>query len=165
VSIRRSYGWLFAYAREPAAGIEHIRRAIVMNPEQSETHLLLGLLLLQAGLLDDAEQSVREALALAPDDTHALAVLGRLRVQQGRRAEAEAIRDQMHALEADRYVSPTDLARIHLALDERDAAFAMLDRAWAERRGWLAYLRVDPLFDAVREDSRFRAWLERMRLA
>ncbi len=165
VSIRRSYGLLFAYAREPAAGIEHLRRAIVMNPEQNETHLLLGLLLLQAGSLDDAEQSVREALALAPDDTHALAVLGRLRVQQGRRAEAEAICRQMHAMEADRYVSPTDLAKIHLALGERDAAFAMLDRAWSERRGWLAYLRVDPLFDGVREDARFLALLQRMRLA
>ncbi len=36
---------------------------------------------------------------------------------------------------------------------------------YTERRGWLAYLRVEPGLDAVRDDARFTALLPRMRLA
>ena len=34
----------------------------------------------------------------------------------------------------------------------------------ADRRGWLAYLKVEPLLDPLRSDARFTRLLERMRL-
>jgi hypothetical protein len=34
-----------------------------------------------------------------------------------------------------------------------------------DRRGWLAYLKVEPLLDPLRGDPRFGRLLERMRLA
>ena len=70
----------------------------------------------------------------------------------------------MVSLAKHRYVSPSDLAKIHLSLNEADAAFGLLERAYAERRGFLAYLRVEPLFDPIRADPRFKDLLDRMRL-
>jgi hypothetical protein len=34
-----------------------------------------------------------------------------------------------------------------------------------DRRGWLAYLKVEPLLDSLRADPRFGRLLETMRLA
>jgi hypothetical protein len=53
---------------------------------------------------------------------------------------------------------------VHAALGQTDAAFDWLDRAFDERRGWLAYLNVEPLLDGVRADPRFRRLQQRMRL-
>jgi hypothetical protein len=39
-----------------------------------------------------------------------------------------------------------------------------MEEALAERRGWLAYLRVHPIVDPVRAHPRFKALLERMKL-
>jgi eukaryotic-like serine/threonine-protein kinase len=164
VSIRRSLGWLYVYARNAAGGIDDLRRAVVMNPDQGETHLLLGIVLTWAGNFPEAEMAIREARRLWPEDTHALAAEARLRLLQGRRPDALALRDQLISLEASRYVSPTDLARMYIALGEADAAFAALERAWSERRGWLAYVMVDPAFDPIRGDPRFRELVRRLRL-
>jgi serine/threonine-protein kinase len=163
-SIRRSLGWIYHFARDPAGGLDHLRHAVIMNPESSETHLLLGQSLTWAGRYDEADLALREAISLDPEDTYALAAMGRLRAMQGRLADARDVRDRIVALGRHRYVSPSDLARIHLALGEHDAAFAMLERASAERRGFLVYLKVEPMFDPIRDDPRFAELVRRMRL-
>jgi serine/threonine protein kinase/tetratricopeptide (TPR) repeat protein len=163
-SIRRSAGWLWYYAREPAAGLDDLRRAVVMDPRSGETHALLGHNLAWAGEYEEADIALREALAADPEDTSTLATLVRLRTFQGRHADAREIRDRMLALGQHRYVSPSDLAKAQLALGETDAAFSMLEQAFAERRGLLVYLRIEPIFDPVRTDPRFVDLLRRMRL-
>jgi serine/threonine-protein kinase len=164
ISIRRSLGWLGYYARDPASGLNELRRTVVMNPEANETHIILGICLTMLGSYDEAERAIREAQALVPGDTQALAVLGRLRVLQGRASEARDILVGMQAMARNRYVSSSDLAKLQLALGDYDDAFATMERVYAERRGWLVYLKVDPAFDPIRSDPRFAEFLSRMRL-
>jgi serine/threonine-protein kinase len=164
VSVRRSLGWLFYCARRPAEGIEHVQRALIMNPESYETYGILGLLTSEAGRLAEAREALEIALSMQPDDTPSLAALANVEMRAGRRAEAVAIRDRFAQLAERRYVSPTDRAKLALALQDADDAFAWLERARIERRGWLAYLRVDPLFDLLRADPRFRDLLRVMHL-
>jgi serine/threonine-protein kinase len=164
VSIRRGLGWLYVVVREPESGIGVLRQAVVMNPEAVETRVILGIAQEQAGQLRDAETSLRAALELAPDDTPALVTLARTLLKAGRRQEVEQIAARVRGFEGDRYVSPSDLAKLALGLGDADAAFAALERAYQERRGWLAYLKVDPLFDPVRGDARFRELVRRMGL-
>jgi len=165
VSIRRSLGWLHYYARTPQLGLPHIQRALVMNPESHDTQLLLGVMLTQAGRLAEARDAITAALDVAPEDSYGLLSLAHVDLLQGRRHEAEAVWDRLEALARVRYVSPTDFARLALVLGRIDTAFEWLDRMHAERRGWLVYLKVDPLFDPVRLDARFQNLLRRMRLA
>ena len=45
-------------------------------------------------------------------------------------------------------------------MGEVDEAMVWLDRALVEERsGWLVYLAMEPRFDGLREDARFRALL------
>ncbi len=164
VSIQRSYGWLHYYDRRAAMGIPSVQRALVMNPESSDCHMMLGILQTQAGRLAEARESLHTALEFAPNDTYGLLSLAHLDVLQGRRREAEETWEQFEALARERYVSPTDWSRLALVLGRTDDAFAWLDRAFLDRRGWLVYLRVEPLFDGVRGDPRFGELLRRMRL-
>ena len=56
-----------------------------------------------------------------------------------------------------------DLALVHAALGERDAAIEWLRRAYDERYGPLVFLGVDPDIDGVRGDPRFDALVARIR--
>jgi serine/threonine-protein kinase len=157
-------GWLYLLVVAGVGG-GGARQAVVMNPEAVETRVTLGIVHEQGGQFREAEVALRAALELSPDDTHALVTLARTLARAGRRDEAERIAAEVRGFEARRYVSPSDLAKLAIGLGEADAAFAALDRAYRERRGWLAYLRVDPLFDPIRGDPRFARLLQLMRLA
>ena len=55
-----------------------------------------------------------------------------------------------------RSVSPLAFAEVSAALGEKDRAFALLSQGVKERAGELAFLRVSPSWDPLREDPRFR---------
>jgi serine/threonine-protein kinase len=73
--------------------------------------------------------------------------------------------DGLYAAARERYITPVAFVMLHTGLGEADRAFDWLDRALEDRRGWLAYLKVEPLLDPIRGDPRFGRLLERMRLA
>ena len=85
--------------------------------------------------------------------------------RRGDTATARAVLDQLHSWTRDRYVNPAAFAMVHIELHEIDPAFEWLERAYQDRRGWLAYLKVEPDFDPLRSDPRFSSFLQRMRLA
>ncbi len=165
VSIRRSMGWLHYYARQPSEALEHLRRALAMNPTAEENHRLLGLAYLQLGLHDESAAALREAVASSDSPALATAGLGRVAIARGRLTEARGILEGLYAASRERYISPVAFVMMHVGLDERDAAFEWLDKAVKDRRGWLAYLKVEPLLDPLRGDPRFSRLLETMRLA
>jgi serine/threonine-protein kinase len=164
VSIRRSLGWLYYYARRYETALEHLRRAIAMNPTAQENYRLLGLALAQLGAYDEAERALREAVTIPEESAYAAASLGYLLGRLGRRDEALAILHDLESLARDAYVSPVAFHLIHLGLGDHDQAFAWLERCYAERRGWLAYLKAEPMLDPLRGDPRFAEFVQRMKL-
>lgn len=63
------------------------------------------------------------------------------------------------------YTSPMEMARYYVLLGEKDEAFKWLDVAWNEHNADLAFLKVNPNFDALRSDVRFTALLQHLNLA
>jgi serine/threonine-protein kinase len=165
VSIRRSLGWLQYYARLYEPALETLRRALAMNPTSEETHRLLGLVYLQQGKYDDAAASFKEAIASSPQDMMALSGLGQVAARRGRDPEARRILEELHERSRARYITPVAFTGLYVALGDVDAAFTWLDRAYHDRRGWLAYLNIEPLLDPLRPDPRFHEMVQRMRLA
>jgi tetratricopeptide (TPR) repeat protein len=165
VSIRRSMGWLHYYARQPEQALEQLRRALAMNPTAEENHRLLGLAYAQVGQWDEAAAAFREALTVSDSPALAIAGLGLVAAGRGRPEEARAVLEDLAARRRDGYVSPVAFCQVYTALGELDAAFEWIERAYQERRGWLAYLNVEPTVDGLRADPRFRQMLQRMRLA
>ncbi len=164
VPIRRAMGWACYYTRQYDDAVDQLRRAIALNPAAEESHRVLGLVHLMRGATAQAETAFREALALAEDSAYAAAGLGATLARAGRIDDARAVLGRLEERARTGYVSAVPFAILHVALGEPDRAFAAIERAYAERRGWMAYLRVDPMLDPLRGDPRFGAWLQRMRL-
>jgi TolB-like protein/Tfp pilus assembly protein PilF len=62
-------------------------------------------------------------------------------------------------------VSRLDLAETYAALGEKDQAFALLQKAVEQREGELAFLRVSPSWDPLRDESRFQDLLHTVGLS
>lgn len=164
VSVRRSLGWLYYYARRYEQARYHLTRAIAMNQTAVETYRVLGLTLAERGALADAEDVLREATTLPGAGTYALAALGYVLARAGKRAEALALRADLEGQRQRGYVSPVAFAMVSVGLGEHDAALAWAERAYEDRRGWLAYLKVNPILDPLRAEPGFQALLGRMKL-
>jgi serine/threonine-protein kinase len=164
VSTRRSMAYLYFYARRYDQAEHHLGRTVAMNPTAEETYRVLGLVQAKAGRLDAAERTLREAVELPGSGTYSLATLGYALARSGKRADAEAVLGQLDVIARHHYVSPASFATVHIGLGDHGEALDWLERAHAERRGWLAYLRVNPVLDPLRSEPRFLALVEKMRL-
>ena len=117
------------------------------------------------GRLDDAARSLQEAVSLSDRSAYALASLGYFEAKRGQPRVAETLLTELHERSEGRYVSPVAFVWLYLGLDDADQAFRWLEKAHEEGRGWLAYLKVDPFLDSVRDDPRLAELIHRMRLA
>lgn len=164
VSVRRSVSWAYFYARRYEQTRYHISRAIAMNPTAEESYRVLGLALAQLGELAEAERVLREARTLPASGAYETGALGYVLGRANRRSEAEALLRELEGLRVRGYVSPVAFALVHLGLQQWSAALDWMERALEERRGWLAYLKVNPMLDPIRGEPRFQALVQRMRL-
>src|SRR5436309_913401 len=164
VSIRRAVGWVYYYARRYDRAREHLSRAIEMNPMAVESYRMLGSAMALQGEVADAERVLREALALEGAAAYSQATLGWLLARSGRRDEAEATLRKLEAARERGYVSAVAFAILHIGLGNLSSALDWAEWAYDERRGWLAYVNVNPIFDPLRNEPRFAALVRKMGL-
>jgi serine/threonine-protein kinase len=164
VSVRRSVGWLYYYARRYDRAIYHLRRAVAMSPLAEESYRLLGLSQALGGDSGGGESVLREAVALPDASAYTLAALGWVLARARKPSETRALLAELERRAGSAYVSPVAFAQLHLALGDHHRALDYAERAYAERRGWLAYVNVNPMLDPLRAESRFQALVEKLRL-
>jgi serine/threonine-protein kinase len=164
VSGRRSIGWMYLYARRYDQALDHLARAIEMNPMAIETIRMIGTTLEILGKSSEAERVLRDALRLPEADAYTRATLGWLLARGGKRPEAAAILEELEAVGREGYVSPAALAILHIGLGNPERARDYAERAYDERRGWLVYFKVNPMLDPLRNEPRFKALVEKLRL-
>jgi serine/threonine-protein kinase len=90
--------------------------------------------------------------------------LGRTFALSGRREQALDVLEKLQAYARERYVSPVEFAWIVFALGEADEGFRWLSKACDDRSFDLIAAKVDPRFDPIRDDPRFKPVLEALNL-
>jgi len=53
------------------------------------------------------------------------------------------------------------VVQLELGSFKRDEGFKWLDKAYEVRDRWLCFLKVDPLFERVRSEQKFKALLKK----
>ena len=96
------------------------------------------------------------ATELEKDNGETWSGLGHAYALLGNRTEAQKVLDQLKELSAPSYVAPYNFAVIYAGLGEKDRAFALLNRGYADRSYYLAvYLTTDARLDSLRSNPRF----------
>jgi len=150
-------------AGEINPAIDRSRYVLDMDAGYMPARRLLGATLLAAGRTDEAVVGL--TLAGRGDyDPISLAWLAHAKALAGDRDEASAIVAKLEAESQSVYVPAYHLALAHTGLGNRDAAFRLLERACAEREPAVINLKVEPRFEPLRRDPRYRALLQRLNL-
>ena len=161
--------WLgrrYYFARRYDEAARECRKALELDPNFVPAHWQLGSALVAKGRLGEAVAEFETAVRLAGKNPRYLAYLGNAQAKSGDAAGARAILEQLASLEAGgRYVSALDRALVYSGLRENDRALDSIEKAFDDRPSLMPYLNVDPLWDGLRENPKFKKLIARLGLA
>ncbi len=149
-------GWVSLQARRYDRAIEELRGTFELDPSAYIAVSLLGLTYACAGRIPEAIASINTALELTGRAKIMLDGAGLIYASAGMKDEARAVIEELKKGEG--YPSAFHTAAIYAVMNEFDAAFEWLDRAYADRDGFMIYLNVFPFLDNIRSDPRFAAF-------
>jgi TolB-like protein/Tfp pilus assembly protein PilF len=131
----------------------------------------LALAYVQKGMHDEAIKELRsliKAPATSPipaevieSDTEAAASLGFAFAMAGKKAEAQDILNKLESMSQRRYVTPLYFANVYAGLKDNEHAVEYLNKAYEARHPGLVLIRIEPMFDALRSDERFKQLVKR----
>jgi serine/threonine-protein kinase len=147
---------------DPSA-LERAQSILQWAPDHPLTWLLVARLQDRAARFEEAEDALSRFESLgtgAPSIAEAHRALHLAR--QGRIEEASVLARTLE--QGSSYVAPALLTRVYASLGKPDAAFEALERARAERSFGMLFLAIDPDYQPLAADLRFRALVERLGL-
>ncbi len=156
-------GWTNYYAHHYEEATLPQRKVLEMDPTFVVAHRILSMALEKLGRFDEAIEEARRAADLSGGSTLYATDLAHRLAAAGRHDEARAIVARLEADADNRYVGPSGLAAVYLALGDRERALSLLEEALRQRSHWLTLLDLDADFDALRDEPRFIAVSRRVK--
>lgn len=156
-------GQILLHAGRTDEAIARLREAIELEPRSRVAHLFAASAYIQKGLFTDAVAEADAARVLTPANTQALALAACANAKRGQRREAKATLTELLQLSKQRYVSPYHVAIAWNGLNKPSEAMAWLERGFEERDPKMVFLNVEPIWNNVRGEPRFRTLLKQMK--
>ena len=114
--------------------------------------------------LDEFDKIPNQDKSVSAENQFVASTLGWTYAVAGRRRDALEIANQLKELSSHGYVDLYMTAGIYSALNDKDEAFRLLEKAYEQRWPDMQYLVIDPLFYGIRSDARYTDLLHRMGL-
>jgi TolB-like protein/Flp pilus assembly protein TadD len=154
----------FYFAHRYDEAIDQFRKILEMDPNYWFAHMFLGRSYEASGDLPRAITECQRASETETTIPWPLAELAHAYAASGRKREAEEILKQLKDRSRQSYVPAYDFAEIYVGLGDKEQALALLEKAYADRSMLLTFLKVDPEFDSLHSDPRFKDLLRRVGL-
>ena len=161
LGINVNLGWQYLRGDRLADALRQFEATAEMNPDFWGVHWGMGHYFLRREDHGEAIAAFQRSIAAGGGHMLPIADLGYAYAVSGDPAAAREILDDLEARGEHAYVSPFNMATIHMGLGEVDETFVWLERAFEERSRSLAWLNVAWQYDGVRSDPRFKSLLRR----
>jgi serine/threonine-protein kinase len=161
-AIRADAGLTLYFAREYDRAIEAFTRTLQIDPMFVVAYLPLGAAYEQKRKFAESLEAYSKASLFSRGHPIAVAALGHAYALAGRKEDAFNMLELLQEKSQDEYVAPYWKAIVHMSFGEYQRALDLLELSLAEHDGSLVFLSVDPMFDAIRSDKRFRMLLEKL---
>ena len=147
-------GYALYYARRFDEASKQIQKAIELEPAWDQLYFGLGLTLLQQKRFEEAISALRTAVQKEPGNVFSVAALIYGLGHAGRKKEAEKHLDEL--MKKYEYVPCWFLAMAWVGLDDKQRALEALEQAFRDHEPCMVSLKVDAIFDPLREEERFK---------
>ncbi|HYW74371.1 MAG TPA: tetratricopeptide repeat protein [Pyrinomonadaceae bacterium] len=160
--IATDVGQILFMDQQYAGAVVNYRKVLEREPNFAMAHLRLAEAYVQTDQFTAALDELDKAKTLGVGIEGHLAYLN---ARSGHRESAEkAIHDLAEQMRMGERHDPVSIAMACAALGQDDAAFKWLDEGYVRHDGEMALLLVDPRFEKLRSDPRFKELLKRMNL-
>jgi len=150
------------FARRYEECEKQLRKTLEMDSHFIRACIVLGATLEQMGRYDEAVASLTRAVTLSKRNSFAVSALGHAHAVMGNKPAANEALHYLEELSSQRYSSPYNRALVHAGLGQKEEALTLLELAVTERDVWLVWLSVNPRFDSLHSEPRFRDLLRRV---
>jgi serine/threonine protein kinase/Tfp pilus assembly protein PilF len=142
--------------------VTSFKHAISLDSEFGKAHLDLAMTYVELGKSEEAlgELKLLHGKGLTEDNRDLIAAHAYVLARGGK---ALAARDELIKLEAIAASKPLayEIATIYAALGDSDTAFHWLQKAFDQHSPWRTFVKIDPRWNGLRDDERFKPFLER----
>jgi TolB-like protein/Tfp pilus assembly protein PilF len=132
------------------------KRMIDLDPNFWPAHQTMSIVLTKQGRYEEALAEAQLSIQHSNRSNASLALLGYVHAKLGKRSEAESIIKELEKRYAEKTADGRDLTIVYVGLDDKEKAFAWLEKAFADNSLFLAFLRLEPLMEPLRSDPRWK---------
>ena len=159
--INRTVGDVFLWAHEYDQALEQFKKTLEIDPNFPPVHEDLAVVYSMKGRYEEALQEMNTVIALNGRLPHYVASIACIHANSGHKLEAQKMLDELLAREKTDYVSSADMARVYIALGDKEKALARLQDAVSHGENTYLNLKVGREWDSLRSDPRFADLMHR----
>jgi tetratricopeptide (TPR) repeat protein len=160
--VNTNEGWILYCARRYDEAIEQLRKTVDLDPSFANAHYKLALVYEMKGMYQEAVEEFLKTKSLTGANQETVAMLQAAYSGSGWQGYCRQELNRLKQEAKGKYVSSKYFVLSYLQLNEKESAFEWLQKAYEERGEVLLYLKVDPRFDPLRSDPRFKDFLQRV---
>jgi len=158
-------GWAHYEVGEEDEGKRIMEMVTRMDPRFVFASNVRGGMMAARGNASAGTDILERAVAVSGREGLTLSFLGFAYGRAGREGEANKVISEIEGAQSRQYVSPFHLALPHIGAGHTSIALDYLEKAVSQRDAFFASTHFSALFDTIREEPRFKAFLNTMGIA
>src|SRR6266481_3131505 len=156
-------GWQFYLARQNDQAVDQLRKVLEIDPKFSPARRILEEVYAHMGKYKEAVGEREKFLSLSGGPELAASIEEDFN-RSGYKGVLQSWLDGLTELSKHSYVSSYSIAESYMRVGEKQKAFEWLDKAYEEHDSGLVSVAVEPMFEPIRTDPRFKDIVKRMKL-
>jgi serine/threonine protein kinase/tetratricopeptide (TPR) repeat protein len=162
--IKSTLGDELYFKGEYDRAIEQYLSTLELDKDFANAHGWLAKCYRQKGMLGDAASELEKAAALDGNSSRTLGDLGNAYALAGNKAKAQEILATILERSRQGFSVNSQAAFIYWGLGDKERTFEALEKAYQQGEIDIRYLKVEPAWQGLRSDDRFRVLLKKMNL-
>jgi eukaryotic-like serine/threonine-protein kinase len=162
--INTTLGWQLYLARRTDQAIEQLRKVLDIDAKFTPARRMLEEVYAQSGRQKEAVAERAKILSLSGSPEFAASIEEDFS-KSGYKGVLQSWLDGLTEISKHGYVSAYSIAEGYMRLGQKDRAFEWLEKAYEDHDSGLVSIAVEPVFDPIRSDPRFKDIVRRMKLA
>jgi serine/threonine-protein kinase len=161
--INTTLGWQLYLSGHNEQAVEQLRKVLDIDPKFSPARRILEEVYAHMGKQKEAVAEREKALSLSGGPELAASIEEDF-TKTGYKGVLQSWLEGLTELSKHSYVSSYSIAESYMRMGEKQKAFEWLEKAYEEHDSGLVSVAVEPMFESIRSDSKFKEIVRRMKL-
>ena len=151
--INSDLAWIYFMARQYDRALDESRKALELDPSLAWVQWMMGTIYYNRGMEREAVEAYKKTFTITGAESERLSAI----------SDARGIYKWWLDMGLKRSGNNAPMPILYAALGEKEKALDWLEKAYQSRRHML-WLKVNPAYDPIRSEARFKNLLHRLRL-